>query len=219
MFSPGDRAAARNELGISPDAQLLLFVGRIQPLKAPDVLVRAAAEIIAADPQAREKLVVAVVGGPSGTGLERPDSLIELARELAIADLVRLEPPSSRERLAQWFRAADLTVVPSYNESFGLVAVESQACGTPVVAANVGGLPTAVNDGVSGVLVDGHNPADWARVIASLLADPNRLAAMRVEARAHAENFGWEATTEALLDVYSEAMTDHHQRPARVSPV
>src|SRR5207247_5485743 len=118
----------------------LLFVGRIQPLKAPDVLLRAAAQMIEDDPSLRSRLVVAVVGGPSGWARSRPEELHKLAAALGISDVVRFEPPCPQAELAEWYRAADITVVPSHNESFGLVAVESQACGTPVVAAAVGGL-------------------------------------------------------------------------------
>jgi len=210
MFQPGSVPQARTELGIASDAVLLLFVGRIQPLKAPDVLVRAAAELVATRPELRARLVVAICGGPSGTGLERPTSLEDLAGELQIADLVRFIPPGDRARLAQWYRAADLTVVPSHSESFGLVAVESQACGTPVIAAAVGGLQTAVADGRSGLLVFGHDPRDYARAIASILDDPGRRAAMSVAARDHAEQFGWAGTAAGLMATYAKAIAEYH---------
>jgi D-inositol-3-phosphate glycosyltransferase len=119
LFRPGSKAAARARFGLSADAQVLLFVGRIQPLKAPDVLLRAAATMLAADPSLRRRLVVVVVGGPSGSGLAQPEALQRLASALGIADVVRFQPPVPREELADWYRAADLTVVPSYNESFG----------------------------------------------------------------------------------------------------
>ena len=214
VFSPGDRALARRHVGVPADAALLVFVGRIQPLKAPDVFVRAAAELLERDPSMRGRLVVAICGGPSGTGLERPDSLAELAGSLGIADVVRFQPPADRTTLAHWFRAADLTVVPSHSESFGLVALESQACGTPVVAARVGGLRTAVADGVSGVLIDGHRPADYAAVFDELLSSPGRLQEMGAAARAHAERFSWDATTGALLTSYVDAVQQrkHGQR-------
>ena len=168
LFTPGSMREARRRRGIADDAVLLLFVGRIQPLKAPDVLVRAAAELLARDPALRSRLVVAICGGPSGSGLAQPTSLIDLARELGVADVVRFEPPSDRATLVDWYRAADVAVVPSHSESFGLVAVEAQACGTPVVAAAVGGLRTAVADHVSGLLVSGHDPRDFATAIASI---------------------------------------------------
>jgi D-inositol-3-phosphate glycosyltransferase len=202
-FSPGDRQAARRVVGLPQDAVVLLFVGRIQPLKAPDVLVRAVAELVRRDPGLRDRLVVPILGGPSGTGLERPEALQELAAELGLAGAVRFQPPVSRAELADWYRAADLVAVPSYNESFGLVAVEALATGTPVVAADVGGLPVAVGDG--GVLVDGHDPARWADVIGGLLADPDRRLALSRRAVVHASGFSWEHTVDRLEHVYAVA--------------
>ena len=213
-FTPGDQSAARDALGLARDAHVLLFVGRIQPLKAPDVLLRAAADMITDDPTLRSRLVVAICGGPSGSGLDHPTGLVDLAASLGIADLVRFEPPTDRARLAQWYVAADATVVPSHSESFGLVAVESQACGTPVVAAAVGGLRTAVADGRSGLLVPGHDPHTWARAL-SRMATPER-ARLAAGARHHAEGFSWEATADALIASYSRAIGEHGRLPVAV---
>jgi D-inositol-3-phosphate glycosyltransferase len=113
-----------------------------------------------------------------------------------------------QQELANWYVAADVTVVPSYNESFGLVAVEAQACGTPVVAARVGGLTTAVADGVSGVLIDGHHPTDYACVLADLMTQPRRRAALSAGALAYAQRFGWSVTAARLIDAYAGAMED-----------
>jgi D-inositol-3-phosphate glycosyltransferase len=207
-FTPDGTASvkARRRLGLPRDRAVLLFVGRIQPLKAPDVLVRAAAMMVAREPRLRDRLLVAIVGGPSGSGRSRPDELLRLAAELGVADIVRFEPPCPQAELADWYRAADLTVVPSHSESFGLVAVESQACGTPVVAAKVGGLRTAVRDGESGVLVEGHDPGDYARVLLDLLAAPGQLRRMSRAAVRHGAGFGWQTTVDRLLDVYTEAV-------------
>jgi D-inositol-3-phosphate glycosyltransferase len=208
LFTPGDQLAARRTLGIPERTHLLLFVGRIQPLKAPDVLVQAVAHLIEQDPTRRRSITVAILGGPSGSGLERPEALADLARHLGVADVIRFEPPSSQDVLVEWFRAADLTIVPSHSESFGLVALESQACGTPVVAAAVGGLHTAVADGKSGVLIHGHNPVDYAQRIASLLDSPRQLTALASGARAHAESFSWSATTAGLMTSYANAIKE-----------
>src|SRR3712207_573330 len=137
VFRPRDQDAARARLGVPPDAVVPAFVGRLQPLKAPDVLLRAVPHLLEREPALRHRLFVPVVGGPSGSGLERPDSLASLAEALGIGDLVRFVPPVTRDRLADWYAAADVVCVPSYSESFGLVAIEAQACGTPVVAAAV----------------------------------------------------------------------------------
>jgi D-inositol-3-phosphate glycosyltransferase len=208
VFTPGDAAAARRRLGLEPDVVMLLFVGRIQPLKAPDVLLRAAARLVADEPGLRDRLVVAVVGGPSGSGLVHPEHLQKLAGSLGIADLTRFDPPVGQEVLADYYRAASVTVVPSYTESFGLVAVESQACGTPVVAAGVGGLLTAVADGRSGLLVDGHDPASYARAVRQVITSPALRDELARGAVRHAGRFGWEATAEQVLDVYTEAIDD-----------
>lgn len=207
LFSVGSQADARKELDIPLDASMLLFVGRIQPLKAPDILIRAAAELIAMRPELRSSLLVVICGGVSGSGVDHPEALRDLANELGILDLVRFEPPSSREKLVSWYRAADLTIVPSYSESFGLVAVESQACGTPVVASAVGGLKTAVADNVSGRLIDGHNPIAYAHVMNQLLMNPVAREELSKGARMHAAAFGWESTTAGLIDSYNRALS------------
>ena len=206
LFRLADASAARTRLGVPPDAVVLLFVGRIQPLKAPDVLLRAVPPLLERVPELRGRLRVLVVGGPSGTGLDRPEALHQLAASLGIADLVRFEPPAPPDRLADFYRAADVTVVPSHSESFGLVALESQACGTPVVAAAVGGLPTAVRDGVSGLLVGSHDPADFAAVLARVATEPGLRARLSRNARAHAERFSWERTADGLLTAYRGAL-------------
>ncbi|MBA2897031.1 D-inositol-3-phosphate glycosyltransferase [Nonomuraea soli] len=214
VFQPASQGAARHRLGLPQNAHVLLFVGRIQPLKAPDVLLRAAARMLIEEPSLRERLVVACVGGPSGNGLARPDVLVDLATELGISDVVRLVPPAPQHELADWYRAADVTVVPSYNESFGLVALESQACGTPVAAAAVGGLRTAVRDGVSGVLVDSHDPQDWASVLNRFVTSPRWRDGLSSGARAHAAAFGWSATAARLMEVYAGAVANASLRVA-----
>ena len=204
LFTVGDVAAARAQVGLPRNAHVLLFVGRIQPLKAPDVLLKAAADLLARRPELRQRLVVAVVGGPSGTGLGRPRALQELAFQLGIQEQVRFVPPVGRSTLALWYRAADLVVIPSHSESFGLVAVEAQACGTPVVAAAVGGLPFAIGDG--GLLIDGHRTTDWSAGLEGLLDDPARRELLSRKAVEHASQFSWERTTDRLLEVYTESM-------------
>lgn len=207
-FTPGDRGAARAALGLPPGEPVLAFVGRIQPLKAPDILLRAAAKL----PGVR----VVIAGGPSGSGLAAPDTLIGLADELGISDRVTFLPPQSRQDLVSVYRAADLVAVPSYSESFGLVAVEAQACGTPVVAAAVGGLPVAVRDGVTGALVDGHDVGDWAQAIDGLLdRGPHTMRRAAVE---HAATFSWAHTVDALLASYGRAIGDYRDRHPRDDP-
>ena len=205
LFRPRDRAGARRELGLPEDAHVLLFAGRIQPLKAPDVLLRAVAVLLEESPHWRSRLVVPVVGGPSGSGLAHPESLAQLATGLGLDDVVRFVPPVTQRELATWCAAASLVAVPSYNESFGLVAVEAQATGTPVVAAAVGGLTTVVRDGHSGLLVEGHAPRDWAAALRRLVEDDTLHARLAAGALEQARQFSWEHTAERTLEVYRRA--------------
>jgi D-inositol-3-phosphate glycosyltransferase len=205
LFHPRPQAEARRRLGLPEDAVVPTFVGRLQPLKAPDVLLTAVARLAAADPALRARLVLPVIGGPSGSGLEHPESLAELAAELGIFDLVRFVPPVDRDTLVDWYAASTLVCVPPYNESFGLVAIEAQATGTPVVAAAVGGLQTVVRDGVTGLLVDGHDPSDYADAIARLVREPGLRESMARAALDHARDFAWEHTADQTLDVYGKA--------------
>jgi len=208
-FTPGQgRSAARTIVGLPQEALVVSFVGRIQPHKGPEVLIRAISELVKHSPLLRHKLIVNVMGGASGANTEEVDRLKELATWLGIDDVVRFSPPVPRADLAQWYRAADLVVVPSYSESFGLVALEAQACGTPVVATAVGGLRTAVADGISGVLVDGHDPKAWSSVIARLLQEPQRRVLLSMGAIEHASHFGWDATARGTLDIYDQVITE-----------
>ncbi len=199
------KLAARTRFGIPKDALLFSFVGRLQPHKGPDVLIRSAAEMLQHDPSLRARLVVAIVGGASGSDRE-PSRLRELARWLDVSDVVRFEEPASGDVLANWYRASDVVAVPSYSESFGLVALEAQACGTPVVASAVGGLRTAVADGLSGLLVDGHDPKSWASVLLRFAHEPERRALLATGAIEHARRFDWERTATAILGVYREIL-------------
>jgi D-inositol-3-phosphate glycosyltransferase len=212
VFQPGGpdaQAAARRRLGVPQDAVVLLFVGRVQPLKGPDVVLKAAARLLEIDPELGRTLQVVLVGGPSGRQ-ERadPERMRELAAHLGISHVVRFEPPCPQRELADWYRAATIMLTPSHSESFGLVALEAQACGTPVIAASVGGLRTVVRDGDSGVLVDTHDAGDWARAIRRLVRTPGRLQVLSGGARRHASAFGWSATVDRLARVYTGAMDE-----------
>ena len=202
-FTAGSsRKAAREAVGLPQDAHILAFVGRIQPHKGPEVLIRAVAEMLNHSPHLRPKLITIIMGGASGTGLGEVERLKDLVSWLNISDVVRFENPVPRAQIPQWYRAADLVCVPSYSESFGLVALEAQACGTPVVATAVGGLRTAVADGISGVLVDGHDPRAWSSVLARLIQEPQRRVLLSMGAIEHASHFGWDATARGTLDIY-----------------
>jgi D-inositol-3-phosphate glycosyltransferase len=198
VFAPTDQVAARRRLNLPADDRIVLFAGRLQPHKGPDIAIEAIARL---EPSVR----LVIVGGPSGTGTEHPEALADLAADLGVANRVTFVPPVDQRRLADWYAAADVVCVPSHSESFGLVAVEAQACGTPVVAAGVGGLTTAVVDGVTGVLVGSHDPADYAGALGTLLHDPALRATMGAKATMHAAGFTWETTVDRLLATYEQA--------------
>lgn len=193
VFAPGDRSGARQRLELSP-GPLVAVVGRIQPLKGVGVAIEAVGLL----PGVR----LLVVGGPSG-----PDGEVELARLRSLAESaapgrVEFRGPVSHTDVAEVYRAADVVAVPSRSESFGLVAAEAQAVGTPVVAARVGGLAYNVVDGVSGALVSGDDPAEWAQALAGVLDDPVRAEQLSAGALKHAGAFSWDATADRLLELY-----------------
>jgi D-inositol-3-phosphate glycosyltransferase len=204
LFFPRDRASARERLHLT-GVRLVLFVGRLQAHKGPDIAVRALAEALARDPEGTGDVVLAVVGGPSGSGHgEEVGRLMELASAMGVADRVILFPPQPQARLADFYAAAEAVLVPSRSESFGLVALEAQACGTPVVASAVGGLRYVVTDGVGGFLVEGHDPGDHADRLLQVLADPAGAARMGRDGARLALRFTWDATASEMLGVYRE---------------
>ena len=207
VFNIGDRAKARKEFGIPQDAIVFTFVGRVQPLKAPDVLIKAAHQFIQDHPHLKNKVRIVICGGLSGTGFDHPDSLLQLVKELNLIENVMFLPPSTREKLATLYQASTLVAVPSYSESFGLVAVEAQACGTPVIATNIGGLKTVVADNLSGLLVNGHDARTWAEALAQISLNEKLVKQYQVGARQHAAKFSWDKTVEGLIQVYEKAIS------------
>lgn len=202
FFSPGfvmgDRAGARAAIGLD-GRPTLLFVGRIQPLKRVDLAVAALAEMARTDAQ------LVVVGGPSGAGGEEEFVRVRaLADRLGVAERVRFVPPQPHHLLSSWYRAADVVVVPSRSESFGLVALEAAACGTPVVAAAVSGLTSIVDDGRTGILVDGADPATWAGHLDHLLDHPATAAAMSTAGARRARHYSWPAAAARLRRLYAD---------------
>jgi D-inositol-3-phosphate glycosyltransferase len=205
LFHPAPSAADATVVTDLPsgDGPLLLFVGRLQPLKGPDVAIATLAAVRRAGVPAR----LLIVGGTSGNGSGRsePTDLRTLAEELGVGDAVRIIDARPQGELAALYRAADVVLVPSRSETFGLVALEAQACGTPVVAAAVSGLEATVGDG--GTLVPGHEPADHATATLAYLTDPDRAAEARAAGLARAARSSWEATVDRLLAVYGDLRT------------
>jgi D-inositol-3-phosphate glycosyltransferase len=215
-FSPGPvPESVRAALGIPEAAAMILFVGRVQALKAPDTLVSALARMPAVASGSSPSGVagdrfpahLVIVGGASGSAKDGYlDRLHRLTGELGVSDHVHFVPAQPRAELAMLYRAADVVGVPSHNESFGLVAVEAQACGTPVVAADVGGLRTAVRDGRSGLLVAGHDPDVWAAALRRVVVEPALRQRLSVGAREHARGFSWSRTVDGLMSSYRAAI-------------
>ncbi len=198
LFRPGSKREARRALGLA-DGPVALFVGRIQPLKGVDVALDAFHRIV----KQIDDATFLVVGGPSGpNGNSEYSALRDTVDALDLGDRVRFWPAQDHKRLPMFYQAADVLLVPSRSESFGLVAAEAQACGLPVVAARVGGLEYAVADGVSGILVDGWDPEDHAEAAAAVLTDPELAVRLSAGAIAHAERFSWDATAARLLELY-----------------
>ena len=202
VFHPGDGIQARQRLGFGNE-QIVQFVGRIQSHKGTDVAVQALAHLVARDTPRASDTVLHIIGGASGR-----DGDEELARchntiaENGLAERVRFFDPLPHDELADHYRAADVVIVPSRSESFGLVAAEAQACGTPVVAANTGGLPYVVNASESGLLVDHHDPQAFAAAVAAILDHPTFAERLASGGVAFSRKFSWEATAERLLELY-----------------
>ena len=205
-FHPCDQPKNRVQLGVDQEKQIILFVGRIQPLKAPDVLIRAVGELVERDPERRDRLRLIIIGSPSGPDSEWSATLAPLARDLGVGDQVIFRPHSARADLFRWYCVADVVGVPSYNESFGLVALEAQACGRPVVATDVGGLRHTVRDQVTGLLVPGQDLQAWAAALETLLDDETERHRMGARAAAHASSFSWDNTAAATLAAYGLAL-------------
>jgi D-inositol-3-phosphate glycosyltransferase len=207
VVAPRSRAEARARLHLA-NARLLLFVGRLQPFKGPDVAILALAEAVRLAPDVMRDAFLAVVGGPAGVDTQ-PDEvarLMRLASRSGVGDRVVFFPPQPHHRLADIYSAADAVLVPSRWESFGLVALEAQACGTPVIAASVGGLRDVVVHGRTGLLVEGHDPGAYAAAIVRVLDDRRLAGRMRRAAVRHAARFSWDATAAGVRDVYRELL-------------
>ena len=195
---PGDRGAARQRLGIDAP-RVLLFVGRIQELKGADLAIRALAALD--DP----KVALVIVGGPSGRDGHAEQARVHaLADELGVSGQIHWVSPRRHERLADYYRAADVCIVPSRSESFGLVALEAAACGTPVVAAAVGGLRSLVQHEQSGFLIEGRDPVDFAAPVERLLADEILASDMGVNASARSKRYSWSMTAGRLRRLYGD---------------
>jgi D-inositol-3-phosphate glycosyltransferase len=205
-FRPRDQATARQALGIR-GSKVLLFVGRIQRLKGIDVLLRAAARLVADEPALAGELQVLIVGGRPPDHGASPESLElrrlrQLAARLGIADRVEFVGAVDQARLPLYYAAADATVIPSLYESFGLVAVESMACGTPVVAARVGGLASTVQDGHTGYLIPWRDPALYAERLGALLTDPGLRRFLGGNGPCAAARYDWAQVAEEIYGIY-----------------
>jgi D-inositol-3-phosphate glycosyltransferase len=199
FFAPGERSGARAAIDLPVDVPVILFVGRIQPLKGPDVAIRALHEL------GRRDALLLIVGGASGNeGDGEVARAHQLVDELGLHDRVRFVPPQPHHILSSYYRAADVVIVPSRSESFGLVALEAAACGIPVVASAVGGLQSLVDDGVNGFLIERRDPAEFAAAITRILDDPLLAASMSVASAARAKRYTWSFAAARLRRLYTD---------------
>ena len=198
VFRPGDKASARARTGLGSDDQIILSVGRLDPFKGLEILVRAFAAI--EGPRAR---LLVVGGGPADQEAGRLQAVVE---SLGIGNRVQWQAAVPQSRLADYFRAADIYVMPSHHESFGLAALEAMACGTPVVATEVGGLKELVQDGRTGRLVPSNRPEELTRALAELLGDAALRTRLGLAARERARQFSWEQSARQQLDVYRKVV-------------
>jgi len=205
-FHPCDQPKSRANLGVAQDAQVILFVGRIQPLKAPDVLIRAVAELAHREPARRDRLRLIIIGSPSGPESEWSRTLPPLARSLGVDEMVEFRPHAVRSELFRWYCASNVVGLPSHNESFGLVALEAQACGRPVVATDVGGLRHAIDDQRTGILVGSHEPEDWATALSSVMDDEEEALRLGINGAIRAAHFSWDNSASATLQAYHQAL-------------
>jgi D-inositol-3-phosphate glycosyltransferase len=202
FFGPGHRPQARRALGLPMEGRLLLFVGRIQPLKCADAAIETLAELGVTN---AEPYHLVVVGGPSGPhGETSLRGLVDLAAARGVADRVHFVSPQPHELLSSYYRAADVCIVPSRSESFGLVALEAAACGTPVVASAVGGLTTLVDHGRTGFLVDEPTPQRYAAAVQRVVEEPLLAERLSTASVLRARRYTWRAAAGALLDLHDE---------------
>jgi D-inositol-3-phosphate glycosyltransferase len=213
-FRPGDREAARAALGLC-GKQVLLFVGRLQPLKGADTAIEALGHLVAWGRVRKEEAALVIVGGASGVaGASEPARLQRLAEDLGLADVVRFVPAQPHSALPGYYQAADVCLVPSHAESFGLVALEAQACGTPVVAAGVGGLRSIVRHGQTGFLVQPGASAAFAERVWRILSDRPLATNMGRLAVCGSSDFSWERSADELSDLYTQSARDFAEASA-----
>lgn len=208
LFQPVPPDEAKLILGLPPDRRIVLFVGRIERLKGIETLLRAMAQVAPEVPHWREDLSVIIIGGAQGSGLERVQA--ELARleslraELGIEDLVTFQGAKDQDTLVYYYSAAEMVVMPSHYESFGMVALEAMACGTPVVASKVGGLAFSVQDGQTGFLVPERDAEALAARIKLLLSDGELRRELGQHAAHWARRYGWPVIADQIIDLYQQ---------------
>jgi D-inositol-3-phosphate glycosyltransferase len=209
LFSPIPQDEAKQMLGLPLERCVILFVGRIEPLKGIDTLLRAIALIAPEMPCWRDELAVVIIGGAPGAGIEQVSAelarLEQLRAELGIEDLVTFQGAKDQDKLVYYYSAAEMTVMPSHYESFGMVALESMACGTPVVASKVGGLAFNVQDGQTGFLVPDGDAEMLASRIRQLLKDRELREKLGQQASRWAGRYGWPTIADQILDLYEQA--------------
>ncbi|HEX4126885.1 MAG TPA: glycosyltransferase [Acidimicrobiales bacterium] len=207
FFGPGHRPQARRALGLPLDGRLLLFVGRIQPLKCADAAIETLAEL---RDSGEEPYRLVVVGGPSGPHGEKSlQALYDVADARGVRDHVHFVAPQPHELLSSYYRAADVCLVPSRSESFGLVALEAAACGTPVVASAVGGLTTLVDHGHTGYLVDDPDPVAYAAAVRQVFDEPLVAERLSTASVLRARRYTWRAAARTLVELHDELAASH----------